>query len=122
MITFGSNAVTNSCTQACGIGSAAIGAAVAGILVILIGAFVRAPLTRIPENTLKFVVGIMLTTFGTFWTGEGLGISWIFSDAFLLILAALYLVTTLALIGWLKQSKQQRATVEPAEPAVLEHK
>ena len=38
------------------------------------GALVRAPLQRVPENTLKFVVGVMLTSFGTFWGGEGLGI------------------------------------------------
>lgn len=110
VITFGSNAITTTCNQNCGIGSAALGATVAGILVIILGALARAPLTNIPENTLKFVVGVMLTTFGTFWTGEGLGVGWPFADAFLLILAAIYLVTTLALIAWLKQSKQRRTS------------
>jgi uncharacterized membrane protein len=84
LISFGSGGAS-------GIGMAAIGAAAAGVLVILVGALVRAPLQRIPENTLKFIVGIMLTTFGTFWSGEGFGITWPFSDLFLLILAALYL-------------------------------
>ncbi len=105
VITFGTSAVSN---KALGIGSAAIGAAVAGLLVILIGALVRTPLKQIPENTLKFIVGIMLTTFGTFWSGEGLGIVWPSSDAFLLVLVALYLLASFILVIWLKQTKQQR--------------
>ena len=88
-----------------GIGLAAIGAAAAGVLVILVGALVQAPLQRIPENTLKFIVGIMLTTFGTFWSGESFGINWPFSDLFLLILAALYLVASALLIMAIKQRK-----------------
>ncbi len=104
VITFGTSAVSN---KALGIGSAAIGAAVAGLLVILIGALVRTPLKQIPENTLKFIVGIMLTTFGTFWSGEGLGIVWPSSDAFLLVLVALYLLASFILVIWLKQTKQQ---------------
>jgi len=71
VITFGSSSATNACNNVCGINSAAIGAAVAGLLVIIAGAVIRAPLTKVPENTLKFVVGIMLTSFGTFWAGEG---------------------------------------------------
>lgn len=108
VITFGSSAVTNVCTRACGISYAAIGAAIAGILVILAGALVRAPLTKVPENTLKFVVGIMLTTFGTFWAGEGLGVEWPLSDVFLLVLATLYLLASFLLVIWLKQGKQRR--------------
>lgn len=108
VITFGSSAATNASTQASGIGSAAIGAAVAGLLVILVGALVRAPLTKVPENTLKFVVGIMLTTFGTFWAGEGLGVTWPFADLFLFALAAIYLLASFVLVSWLKQVKQQQ--------------
>src|SRR5207237_1426595 len=81
-----------------GIGNAALGALGAGVLVIAVGALVQAPLKRIPENSLKFVVGIMLTTFGTFWGGESFGITWPFADLFLLILAALYLVVSGLLI------------------------
>ncbi len=98
MITFGSSAATNVCNNTCGISSAAIGAAIAGILVILAGLLVRAPLTRVPENTLKFVVGIMLTTFGTFWAGEGFGVAWPYADAFLLVLAAIYLLASFVLV------------------------
>ena len=92
-----------------GIGLATLGAAAAGLLVILVGALVRAPLQRIPENTLKFIVGIMLTTFGTFWSGESFGINWPLSDLFLLILAALYLVVSLLLITAIKQRKPRVA-------------
>jgi len=88
-----------------GIGTAALGAAAAGLLVIGVGALVQAPLQRIPENTLKFIVGIMLTTFGTFWAGESFGITWPFSDLFLLLLAALYLVTSALLITAIKGRK-----------------
>ena len=55
---------------------AAAGAAVALVAVVIIGALVRHPLSRVPENTLKFTVGVMLTSFGTFWAGEGVGIDW----------------------------------------------
>ncbi|HEU5229631.1 MAG TPA: hypothetical protein VFU49_17570 [Ktedonobacteraceae bacterium] len=108
VITFGSSAATTACTQSCGINSAAIGATIAGLLVIFAGAAIRAPLTKVPENTLKFVVGVMLTTFGTFWAGEGLGVVWPFADVSLIGLAALYLVACFVLITWLKQRKQQR--------------
>jgi uncharacterized membrane protein len=106
VITFGSSAVTSTCSQACGISSATIGALVAGALVILVGIVIRAPLKQIPENTLKFIVGIMLTAFGTFWAGEGLGIDWPFADAFLLALVALYLLASFILVMWLKQIRQ----------------
>ena len=73
-----------------------------------IGLLVRKPLAKVPENTLKFVVGIMLTTFGTFWTGEGFGVNWPLADVFLLILAAIYLCTAFLLIVWLKRVKAGR--------------
>jgi uncharacterized membrane protein len=66
------------------------------------------PLAHVPENTLKFVVGIMLTTFGTFWLGEGFGVAWPLSDAFILILAAIYLVASFLLTFWLKRVKKQQ--------------
>lgn len=111
VITFGSNASANVCSGHCGIGgigSATIGAAVAGVLVILLGALARAPLTRVPENTLKFIVGIMLTTFGTFWTVEGFGVSWPLSDGFILVLGVVYLLASFVLVLWLKGIKQRR--------------
>lgn len=113
VITFGSNATTTGGIG--GIASAAIGAAIAGILVIGAGVLVKAPLKRVPENTLKFVVGIMLTSFGTFWAAEGFNYNWPLADAFILILVALYLLASFILIAWLKQVKQRRAAVAAAD-------
>src|SRR6266404_9890557 len=98
-----------------GIGLAALGAAAAGLVVIGAGTLVQAPLQRIPENTLKFIVGIMLTTFGTFWSGESFGINWPFSDLFLLLLALIYLAASILLITAMKQlqSRTALATTSP---------
>ncbi|MGV8988457.1 MAG: COG4280 domain-containing protein [Cypionkella sp.] len=63
---------------------AGVGALAAVVLVLAIGVLVHKPLTQVPENTLKFAVGLMLTAFGIFWTGEGLGAHWPGGDAMLL--------------------------------------
>jgi uncharacterized membrane protein len=63
------------------IGLAALGAGIALVLVAGVGVLVRAPLARVPENTMKFAVGVMLTTFGIFWSTEGAGASWPGDDA-----------------------------------------
>ena len=70
---------------------ASLGALAACILVLTIGAVVHRPLSRVPENNLKFGVGVMLSAFGVFWTGEGLGIAWPGQDLALLLFAALFL-------------------------------
>ncbi len=57
-------------------GYASIGAAAACILVLIVGLFVHKPLSSVPENSLKFVVGLLLSAFGIFWTGEGIGARW----------------------------------------------
>jgi uncharacterized membrane protein len=69
-----------------------VGAAAAGFCVISLGIIARKPLTQIPENALKFVVGILISSFGTFWVGEGLNIPWPGSDISLLFIAAGYAV------------------------------
>ncbi len=118
VITFGLSAATSTISRTSGIASASLGALAAGLLVILVGAFVRVPLSHVPENTLKFVVGIMLTTFGTFWLAEGFNYQWPLSDAFLLILAAIYLGTAFLLIAWLKRTKkQQQVRATKPQPA-----
>ena len=71
---------------------ASLGAALAAVLVILLGLALHRPLARVPENTLKFVVGIMLTSFGVFWIGEGLGFPWPGEDLALLAMIASLLV------------------------------
>jgi uncharacterized membrane protein len=95
VITFGSNA--NS------IGLAAAGAAAGGVIVLAAGIALHRPLARVPENTIKFVVGLLLSTFGLFWSIEGLGVftrgeaslGWPGGDAALLGLLAMW-----ALLAW----------------------
>ncbi len=74
---------------------AALGALAACIVVLIIGMLVHKPLSRVPENTLKFCVGVMLSAFGVFWTGEGLGIAWPGQDLILLLFGAIFLGTGL---------------------------
>lgn len=120
VITFGSASASGATTRAEGITYAAIGAAAALALVALSGALIRAPLQRVPENTLKFVVGIMLTSFGTFWGGEGVGIQWPGEDLFLLALVALYFLIAFALIRWLRPFGGSRAQSAVGSPAIEE--
>jgi uncharacterized membrane protein len=77
------------------------------IVVVIVGAIVHKPLTRVPENTLKFAVGIMLTSFGTFWGSEGAGASWPGGDAALFVLIAGYAVVALVIVAWLKARAQR---------------
>jgi uncharacterized membrane protein len=114
VITFGVSTAMSTVSRSSGIASAALGALLAGLLVILVGALVRVPLAKVPENTLKFVVGIMLTTFGTFWTGEGFSVSWPLSDVFLLILAAIYLGASFLFIALLKRVKVRKVENQAA--------
>lgn len=113
VVTFGltgsSHSVSTSAARANSLTSAVIGAALAGVLVIVVGAVVRAPLSRVPENTLKFVVGIMLATFGTFWGGEGLGINWPWADVTLLPIVAGYLLMAFVVVQLLRQTTKTGA-------------
>ena len=70
---------------------ATVGAVAALILVIVLGFALHRPLAAVPENTLKFVVGVLLTAFGTFWIGEGIGVAWPGADLSLLALIAGFL-------------------------------
>jgi uncharacterized membrane protein len=83
-------------------GYAGLGAAAAVLLVLAIGIAVHRPLSQVPENALKFVVGLMLTSFGVFWTGEGLGAAWPGADAALLGIAAIFTATALLAIKLLR--------------------
>ena len=74
---------------------ASLGALAACALVLAVGAMAHRPLSRVPENTLKFAVGVMLSAFGLFWTGEGLGVDWPGQDLALPVFAGLYLVAGL---------------------------
>jgi len=82
---------------------ASAGALAACVAVLAVGAILHRPLSQVPENTLKFGVGVMLSAFGVFWTGEGLGIEWPGHDLMLLLFAALFLVTGWATAGLLRR-------------------
>lgn len=71
---------------------AGLGALAAVVVVGIAGLLLHRPLAQVPENSLKFIVGVMLTAFGTFWTTEGLGAEWPGADAALIGLFALYLI------------------------------
>jgi len=71
---------------------ASIGALLAALVVVLLGLALHRPLARVPENTLKFIVGIMLTAFGIFWIGEGLRYPWPGEDLALLVMIAFLLL------------------------------
>jgi uncharacterized membrane protein len=75
------------------------GALLAGILVVVLGIVVRGPLARVPENGLKFFVGLLLSAFGTFWTGEGLGAQWVGEDLSILGLIAGYAAAALVAVA-----------------------
>ena len=75
---------------------ASAAALAACLLVVGAGFVVRRPLARVPENTLKFAVGVLLSAFGTFWTGEGLGVAWPGADLAIVAFAALFLALGLA--------------------------
>lgn len=96
------------------VGLAAAAAGVAVAVVTLAGVAVRAPLARVPENTMKFCVGVMLTSFGIFWGAEGAGASWPGSDAALLALVPGTLLASLALVQWLRRTPVAAAAAEEA--------
>jgi Ca2+/H+ antiporter, TMEM165/GDT1 family len=77
---------------------AALGAALACIAVLAVGAVIHRPLSQIPENWLKFGVGVMLSAFGLFWTGEGLGVVWLLGEVTIGVFALSFAVIALTLI------------------------
>jgi uncharacterized membrane protein len=96
IVTFGATAGQLPVTLASG--------GVALVSVALLGAILHRPLTRIPENTLKLGVGLLLSSFGTFWLVEGLGVEWPGSELAILGITAAYLLVTLLIIYLLSRS------------------
>ncbi|MDQ6924838.1 MAG: hypothetical protein M3154_01195 [Candidatus Eremiobacteraeota bacterium] len=96
---------------------AALGATAAGVLVILVGLALRQPLARVPENTLKFAVGVLLSAFGVFWIGEGLHFPWVGDDLALVALVIAFLaisaVAILAAKGAAGAGRRAAAVVRP---------
>jgi uncharacterized membrane protein len=108
VITFGANQRN--------VGAAVIGAAAAVLVVTATGIGVRAPLARVPENAMKFAVGIMLTSFGIFWGAEGAGVDWPGHDAALVVLVPLVALVSL---GYSVLLRPRRSPVEPATEKVV---
>jgi uncharacterized membrane protein len=92
---------------------AAAGAGGAVVLVAGVGVAVRAPLARVPENAMKFAVGVMLTTFGIFWAAEGAGADWPGSDASLIGVLGFVVLSSFLLVQLLRRERRTRLrTVE----------
>lgn len=87
---------------------AGLGALAAVVVVMALGIALHRPLSKVPENTLKFVVGLMLTSFGVFWTGEGLGAEWPGADLALLAIFAVFAIAAWAI---LQTARSTRPTV-----------
>jgi uncharacterized membrane protein len=110
VITFGANQRN--------VGAAVIGAVAAVVLVTLTGIAVRAPLAKVPENWMKFAVGVMLTSFGTFWGAEGAGVSWPGSDAALLVIVPVVALMAAGHIFWLRSRKAAVSAPAPQSEVV----
>jgi Ca2+/H+ antiporter, TMEM165/GDT1 family len=82
-----------------------VGGLLAVVLVVAVGLVLHAPLRRLPETHLKYVVGVVLTSFGVFFTAEGLGVEWPGSDAALLYIAAALVLVSQARIAMLARPR-----------------
>jgi uncharacterized membrane protein len=88
------------------VGLAALGAVAALVIVLVAGVILHRPLSRVPENTLKLSVGLLLASFGTFWAGEGVGVEWPGSDLAILAILVLYFIVSLGYIWALRRQRQ----------------
>ena len=86
-----------------GMGVAVVGGLVAMVVVAGAGVIIRRPLAQVPENTLKYAVGIILTSVGTFWAAEGMGVSWPLDFVSILGLAVLYFVASRVAIALIRR-------------------
>ena len=87
------------------LGLAAVGAALAVVVVLLAGVIARGPLSRVPENSIKFGVGLLLTSFGCFWAAEGVGIEWPGDEASLLGVIALFAAASFLFVRALRRRR-----------------
>jgi uncharacterized membrane protein len=96
--------VTVLASRPAGSGPALLGAGAAVLLVVVLGLVLHRPLRRVPETELKYVVGLVLTAFGTFFAAEGLGVEWPMGDVALLLVLAAWLAISQALVRTLAQA------------------
>ena len=87
---------------------AALGAGLALLVVVAVGALIHRPLGRVPENAMKFAVGLMLSTFGIFWSAEGAGIEWPGADLAILGLLAFLTLVSLAFVAMLRRMRERQ--------------
>jgi uncharacterized membrane protein len=85
----------------------ALAASCTVVAVAIVGVLVHRPLTRVPENTLKFAVGILLMSFGTFWSAEGAGVHWPGGESAIPVLIALMAGTSVLLAGALRRQRRR---------------
>jgi uncharacterized membrane protein len=111
VLTFGANSGTSHSWAL-----SAGGAVIAFVAVGLVGLRVHRPLSQVPENTIKFAVGLMLMSFGTFWDGEGVGVDWQASDASILLLLAFYGAMSFLMVRMLR-ARQARLAAPVARGA-----
>jgi uncharacterized membrane protein len=90
-----------------------LGALVGVVIMVAVAAVVAKPLAKVPENYMKLGVGILLTVFGMFWMGEGVGVQWPFGDPFILVLLAIVFLATLGLIAYFKRVHKAEAEDSP---------
>jgi uncharacterized membrane protein len=101
-----------------GLAAAAAGAAI--LVVTVAGFFVARQLSEVPENTIKLVVGVMLTSFGLFWVGEGAKVDWPGDDLAIPVLIALFAAVTFAALTALRRAAPTEAPLRPASPAIAD--
>jgi uncharacterized membrane protein len=89
------------------LGLASVAAAAALVIVVVAGVLARGPLSRVPENTIKFAVGLLLTSFGCFWSAEGAGVDWPGNELSLLGVIAFFGIVSLALVRALRRRRVQ---------------
>lgn len=98
-------------TAANRLGLAVVSAALAIVLVGIVGVIVAKQLSAVPENAMKMFVGVLLVSYGTFWTGEGLKVKWPGNDTMLVGLVAIYLAVTWAYVAWMRSAKARELKV-----------
>jgi uncharacterized membrane protein len=97
------------------LGLAALGAGAALLVVLAAGVLVHGPLSRVPENTIKFAVGLLLTSFGCFWGAEGVGVEWPGDELALLGVIAFFAAVSFALVQALRRQRSQPAATAGAD-------
>jgi len=94
------------------LGIAALGAVLGVGIISAIGAAVAEPLARVPENYMKLGVGNLLTVFGLFWMGEGVGVQWPLGDLFILVILGIVFLATLGLVAHFKRVHEKEVGVQ----------